>query len=489
MAQSSLIVHTDDRPQRAMLLIAGAIGVVIVLYMLNGGSYLPALAIVGLGGAFCVYKAAAYTRVDRGWLIVPLVVIAIMIKFVYLEGAPRAALHYGGVALFCLPCVLPAWRAGIFRRGGFFLYSVYFLWALVTVTYSLAPQYSIVRLADSVLVFVALSSLAHDVKDPSDITKLIERFLIGCAVFVVIMAFAAVALPRTMTWDVPELSTVNQEVLRFRGILNNPNDVGVLMLVTVAPILAFWNRFEQRKKKWMALLALLAVGECAIADSRTPFIALGIGGALCLIWRYRLRGILVMAAAVVVGIAALPLFGHSLSDYTGRGDVTTLTGRTEMWAYVIQEIKQRPLIGYGYSVSGAIFESKYFPIWYGPWDQGPQSSLHNGYLDHAIGVGVPATLLWLFVVLRPWFSAFRRKDDPWNLKPVALLVIVPCLVHNMSEASLGDFYAVIGILFGLVWAIGERYRLLALEQEAAERHRAIDQLAPGIAIFHSIRAG
>ncbi|HLX37697.1 MAG TPA: O-antigen ligase family protein, partial [Candidatus Binataceae bacterium] len=179
---------------------------------------------------------------------------------------------------------------------------------------------------------------------------------------------------------------------------------------------------------------------------------------------------------------------HSLSEYTGRGDVTTLTGRTEMWSYVIQEIRARPLIGYGFSVSGAIFQSKYFPIWFGPWDQGPQSSLHNGYLDHAIGVGVPATLLWLFIVLRPWWFAFRQKEDPWNLKPLALFVILPCLVHNMSEATLGDFYGAVGILFGLVWAIGERYRLLALEQVAAERQRAVDAMPPAAAVFQTLKA-
>src|ERR1041385_8902331 len=45
------------------------------------------------------------------------------------------------------------------------------------------------------------------------------------------------------------------------------------------------------------------------------------------------------------------------------------------------------------------------------------------------------------------------------------LVVVPCLVHNMSEASVGDFLGVVGLLFGFAWALGERYRLLALEQK------------------------
>ena len=131
------------------------------------------------------------------------------------------------------------------------------------------------RLADAMLMFCAVSAIVYGVEEPDDLTRLVERFLIGCGVFVVILAFAAVALPRSMTWNVPEQYTVNQEVERFRGLLNNPNDVGVLMLATVGAALAFWNRFEPRKKKWLAAIALLSVSEAALADSRTPFIALG----------------------------------------------------------------------------------------------------------------------------------------------------------------------------------------------------------------------
>jgi O-antigen ligase len=471
-----------------MLLGLAVLAAVLALYMLNGGSYYPALAILGLAGAFVVYKAAAWTRADRQWLIVPLATLAIFVNILFLEGAPRAALHYGLVILFCAPCIPLVWRAGYFRRGGFELYSVYFAWALFTVTYSLAPEFSILRLLDATLVFCAMTVIAFDLKDAADVTRLVERFIIGCGVFVVILALSAVALPRRITWDVPDLYTINQQVERFRGLLNNPNDVGGLMLITVGPTLAFWSRFDRQRRKWLGAIALLSVVEAALADSRTPFIALAAGIVCYILWRYRLRGILMLGALGVIAVAALPIFGHSIGEYTGRGDVTTLTGRTDMWAYVIQEIERRPFVGYGYEVAGAIFQSKYFPIWYGPWDEGSQSSLHNGYLNHAIGVGIVATMFWLFIMLRPWWFAMRQSDDPWNLKPLALLVVIPCLIHNMSEASIGDFIGMVGILFGVSWAIGERYRLLVQEQAANARERALDLMPPGVAAVQTVRA-
>src|ERR1700680_3332877 len=105
MAQSSLLVQTDETPWRAIALGALGIGAILALYILNGGSYLPALAIFGVAAAFVVYKAAAYTRIDRQWLIVPLVILSIFIKIFFLEGALRAAIHYGVTLLFCAPCV------------------------------------------------------------------------------------------------------------------------------------------------------------------------------------------------------------------------------------------------------------------------------------------------------------------------------------------------------------------------------------------------
>jgi len=174
-----------------------------------------------------------------------------------------------------------------------------------------------------------------------------------------------------------------------------------------------------------------------------------------------------------------------MSAYVGR-DVTTLTGRTDIWLYILQRIREQPILGYGYETAGAVYESRYFPIWWGPWDMGPHSSLHNGYLGHLIGVGIPATVLWLYVVLRTWIFVLRQPDDPWNLKPVFFLIVVPILINNMSEQMLGDFGGgLVALLFGLTWAIAERYRLLALRRREADRAAALAALPRAVSALAS----
>src|SRR5262249_11647821 len=144
-----------------------------------------------------------------------------------------------------------------------------------------------------------------------------------------------------------------------------------------------------------------------LADSRSPFLALLIGATLYAIWQYGFRGILSIVCALIVGMGGLMAAGYDLGAYVARGDVTTLTGRTEMWEFVLQTIARHPILGFGYEVGGAIFDNRFFPLWWGPWDQGPHVSVHNGYLAHAVGVGIPVTIFWLYIMLSPWAFVLR----------------------------------------------------------------------------------
>ncbi len=466
--------------------IAAIVAVALVaLWFLNGGSLVPLFALMGVLGVTGILMMASYFRRDREWLIVALVALEIFIGTPFLEGNARAGLHYGMLLLFCIPCIPVMWRSGMWRRGAFRLYTIYFGWALITVSYSLAPEFSIARLGGAILIFCAITAVVIEIKDNEDITRLMWKYLVVCGICMALVA-ASILLPRELTWTVPEEFGPGG-VSRFRGLLNNPNDVGALMLNTVAPILAFWGRFHGRKRVFLALILLLALGSGALADSRSPFVALAFGCTLYVIWRFRLRGIIGLFVAGVLIIFALPLFGTDIRTYIAGRDISTLTGRTDLWIFTMHSIREHPILGYGYQVGGAIFKSRYFTEWYGPWDLGPQSSIHNGYLTQAVGLGIPGAVFWLFVLLRPWYFVFKQKDDPWNLKPVAFLVIAPILAHNMTEAALADFLGIEGVLFGMAWAFAEFYRLTAREQAEATRNTAIGSMSPAIAAVRSLK--
>lgn len=460
------------------MLLAGALGAT-VLFLVCLISARPEVVAVPIAviAVVAIGWAVRYTAVHPAWLVCPLVLVELFTGAWFLSGPLRAVFHYGLIALFCLPLLPTAWRERSFARGGFRLYAAYFLWAAITVTYSLAPAFSAGRLLNAVMVFGALSVIASQVNDREDIPAMLVALLLGCAIVVAVVALSAVALPKSITWVAPADSS--GDVVRFSGIFNGPNDVGELMLVTAGCAAALWPSVGRQRRWLLAALAAVALGAAAMADSRTPFVALAVGASCYLIWRYRARAVVVLLLIALA--ASVVRFGINADGYLARGDVGTLTGRTEIWDFAAGEIERRPLTGYGYEVAGAILDSRYFPLWWGPWDEGPHSSLHNGYIDRAIGVGLPATLLWLFIVLRPWYDVLRRPDDRWGLKRVAFFMVIPLLIHNLAEASVGDFIGPVGLGFGLVWALAERSRMVFGEQDAARRRKEYAQAPPAVA--------
>jgi O-antigen ligase len=481
------------KPFAARLIIpAVAAGLLLISLQVEQNKML--VVVGGLGALLVVFYGLPFVTRNRDWLICALLMVLLITGVSFLDPTTRSLFHYSALALLCFPVLGIALRSDVFRSGGFRLYTVYFLWAACTIPYSLAPEFSLARLAEAFLTLAALAAIVVDIREADGPRRLLSHILVAAGIILFLNVLAALILPHSITWLSPLESYSADELQkmqklgispagldRFRGLLSGPNDLGGLMLIVVGPALVCWQSASKRQRALLAALVAGAVSLAALADSRSPFVALAIGGAWYSVWRWRARGILVLAAATTMLGAALLVYSHGdLGAYMGR-DVGTLTGRTDIWSFVIQQIKDRPILGYGYEVSGAIFQSVYFPVWWGPWDLGPHSSLHNGYLDHAVGVGIPATLFWLYIILEPWVFVFRRSGDSWNLKPIFFLIVVPILINNFSEALLGDFTDSVGIVFGLVWALGERYRLLALQRADTVRAETLASLPGSLA--------
>jgi O-antigen ligase len=340
-------------------------------------------------------------------------------------------------------------------------------WALITVTYSLVPLYSLGRVTNNGLLIAAVWASTLDINSREDVIRLVRRFAEASALLAFLLVLSYLILPREVSWQSDQVLDNAGRVIwagtglsRFVGFLNQPNDVGMVMLTAVPTSLFLWPSVSRTMK--VILLASISsmMTLTLLANSRSSMVALFIGACIYVVWRFRTRGLLTLVSCfVLAGGIFVATSGRNLSNYLARGDIGSLTGRTDIWAFTWDQIKESPFLGKGYQLEGEIFSSKQFPIWFGPWDKGPHSSLHQEYLSHAVGVGLPATLFWLFIVLRPWVSLFRTKTDPWNLKPLVLLAVLPILLLGLTESSAGDCHYSVGLLFMLLWSVAERFRL------------------------------
>jgi O-antigen ligase len=479
------------------VLAAGAIVAAVALAVLANPRGSVTIALAGGLGLVGVVAAFVYTVRHRDAVIIALLLTEMLSANVFMPAGVSTATRYALNFIFCAPLVPVLWRSGLIWQGSFRLLLVYFAWCLITVTYSLVPIYSLGRLFSSLLLISAVCVLAFEVSGKEDIARLLRNFFIGCSILVALLAASYVLLPHDITFASPEALDVNGNpipgmisessggISRFVGIFTQPNEVGSLVLVTIAVGVAYWMSATRRVKVGMAAIMTTALVLGVLSDSRSSMGAMVIGVSLFFLWKYRWRAILVGSGAFLVAAFVLVMMFSNARTYIERGDVSTLTGRTEVWSYAIEQVKESPLLGYGYQVEGAIYDLRYFPIWYGPWDEGPRSSIHENYLGHMVGVGIPATLLWLFVLLRPWVALFRGDEDPWGLKPLALLIVIPCLIVNFAESSAGDGSYCDGLIFMLCWAIAERARMQALETAKREQEMTLSQMSPAAAAIAS----
>jgi O-antigen ligase len=134
----------------------------------------------------------------------------------------------------------------------------------------------------------------------------------------------------------------------------------------------------------------------------------------------------------------LALFWLSANDdliWQFLGKDPTLTGRTELWSYVIDNISEKPLFGWGFAafwVPGnpaalQIAEAVNWTI----------ANAHNGLLELLLDVGVVGTSLFVLLWIRNFIMAVRCMSGParqFGLTTVLLLITI--LLIGISEEVL-----------------------------------------------------
>lgn len=390
------------------------------------------------------------------WILMPLTLIEAVTasKFLGEDNSLGAFIRYPMVLLFCAP-VLPAlWRSGLLKTGGFLAYTVYFLWALVTVSYSPLPYISLGRLLSSFLPFCAIVAIVSQTKDGADARRAMGVLLLSCGIVVLANFIGMFLLSGAAYYADPETG-----MDRFTGIFTEPNEVGGLMLATIGAAFCYWPLAKGYARGLCVAAVLGAALQGVMADSRSPFVGLVLSGVIYLLWQYGLKGILAMAALGALLYVAIRVLPNG-SQYFTRGDVTSATGRNVAWNFAIRSIEEHPIGGHGYEVEGMIFQNPHFSDWEQVWDQGPRSSIHDGFLARAVGLGVPGLLFWLFFMFRPALSCFRADYDPWGLNSIVLCAFAPVMILNLTE-SIADCRSLSGLLLALSWALLERERQLA----------------------------
>jgi exopolysaccharide production protein ExoQ len=295
--------------------------------------------------------------------------------------AGQTPILYALTAYFLVGCWIhwPQTRA-TFGRGWMLLLLP--VWSIASTTWSAVPD-TTARLGLQLLLSVVISAYAA--------TRLNRRDVV-VGVFFAMFYYALVSAPHLRGMDGGDL----------QGIFPEKNILASRMsMLTFAGATIFFDSGFPRWLRWAAVPVVgLAVILLAGTHSATAILTAGLGVMLILgfvmVWRpARGARALILATVATVALAGIlylaqkPHFSLSELVFTAFGKDSTLTGRTDLWAYAQTLIKAKPLLGVG---SGAFWipdrldAQSLLDLFYKP--RGTVFSFHDSYLELSVHLGL-----------------------------------------------------------------------------------------------------
>jgi exopolysaccharide production protein ExoQ len=225
----------------------------------------------------------------------------------------------------------------------------------------------------------------------------------------------------------------------FRGIYTHKNTFGKIMVPAgVVFILLTHSMHRYRTLIWAGfavLVALLLLSQSTGSVSNFLILLGALWSYRTLRWRSQnLFPALLSLGALGGGLIMLfSVEGNRLFNWLGKDP--TLTGRTDIWQFIVETIAKRPWLGYGFSAfwQGLDGDSAY--IWRAARWNVPES--HNGLLELGLALGCVGIIIFLFgfwVTLVRAIAAVRASKTPEELW--LLLCLTYLVLANLTESSL-----------------------------------------------------
>ncbi|MDZ7376766.1 MAG: O-antigen ligase family protein, partial [candidate division KSB1 bacterium] len=229
-------------------------------------------------------------------------------------------------------------------------------------------------------------------------------------------------------------------------------------------------RIKSWHKLWVLLFILIAAGLHLITGSRSSILA----GMLAVVtWffvtKQKMKPIVlsVLVAGIVMLLIETTPIEQSFERTVNRDkSITTLTGRSDFWIESLELIMERPLMGYGFGTAGKILaESELYNPDLRLWSGSAKTSLHNGYLTVASGVGVFGALIWIALLMMPLWQ--MQKLNPLPARAVIMAILLSCLLLNFVEDAINAGTSVPALIFWMAWTAAIRMEHLETNQTAS----------------------
>ena len=294
--------------------------------------------------------------------------------------------------LMIVTSVLLFWRAkGIGASGILALALASFL--LLSAVWSIDPETTIRRGVVYLFVIIGTIGVAGSLEG-DEVMSLVGRTTGLCAAASIVLLVLS-----------PSDALLNSDL---RGIFSHKNGLGQVMAVGALASLGGIRISRGRKRLFKILTLILFIILAFFSKSTTALLMIfffcTVGGVIALFQKGGIASILSVTSIILL----VPVVGIvSLDTDTALGLIgkdQTLTGRTELWSYLIYYIQQRPILGWGYSAfwsnnNPAAIEISTVLRW--------ASQAHNAAIGMLLEVGIVGLAFFLFLWVRNVASSLK----------------------------------------------------------------------------------
>ncbi len=290
-----------------------------------------------------------------------------------------------------------------------------------------------------------------------------------CGIVIVLSFLLAIALP---SYGLMTFQEGGAHAGAWRGILPHKNILGRFMNLSaiIFLLLAISNSIFHRKYRWVLWAGfVLSVVLIILTTSKTALVVFLTLTIILPLYR-ALRGnytqvVPSMIALVLVGGSAATLLLDNLPVIASAlGKDLTLTGRTDIWAVMLELISERPLFGYGFNAFWQGWEHEITAyIWRTLEWECPYG--HNGFMDLLAELGVSGLTVFFLSYVTACIRAImwlRMTKTVEGLLPLMYLTFL--FMYNITESSLLITNSMLWILYvSIIFS-------MALESEQAKKY-------------------
>lgn len=284
-----------------------------------------------------------------------------------------------------LTVIILAWNAILMRPAKVISIPVsikfmltYALAAIMTTTYSLLPSLTAWK-STEVIAHVSVAIMLAKGTNTLQDGQTVLNFVWLAMLFIVINTLLGALL-------FPDLAFLQN--MQFRGMtsifprinLNTASQIGASM--AVGALATLYNTKGVWSRVLLGVVTAAGVAVLILAHSRTSLLALA---ACIIVFAFYARSAM-LKVMTIIGTVIIAIASTAVMTFMYRGQteeqLTSLTGRTDLWVIVIEKIMGSPIFGYGYySATRALFNIP---------------GVDNTYLSVLMGGGI--VLLAIFII-------------------------------------------------------------------------------------------